>query len=253
MGRILSNFLLMAAALLLSSCVYVNTHRAAIDRGQEYQAVILPDQENLEVFRCRGKLYLSGVLTTVRRAWRDKVTQYSVNEFHSGQFIPIKGAPQRYVYREIGPADIERNDIFGIVPGKEIPEGARAIKRRRQVVGYRVDALNCNPVTTHLQYGWIAELPGRARPHYRHMVTSEHQHVGSHLCNTRRGFIIPVTPSRTNKHAWYAYPLAGVSFVLVDVPGTVLANTVVPAAYGIAAIPFSIYEKGRRIMVKPTK
>jgi hypothetical protein len=41
--------------------------------------------------------------------------------------------------------------------------------------------------------------------------------------------------------------------VLVDVPGTVLANTVVPAAYGIAAIPFSIYEKGRRIMVKPTK
>ena len=45
MGRILSNFLLMAAALLLSSCVYVNTHRAAIDRGQEYQAVILPGAE----------------------------------------------------------------------------------------------------------------------------------------------------------------------------------------------------------------
>jgi hypothetical protein len=252
MSRLVS-LLFIISALFLNSCVYVNTRRACADIGQECQAVILPDQENLVIYKHRGKLYLQGVLTKVRREGRDIVSSFKANDFSSGQFVPVPDAPQHYVYREIGPADIERNDIFGIVPGKEIPEGARAIKRRRQVVGYRVDALNCNPVTTHLQYGWIAELPGRARPHYRHMVTSEHQHVGSHLCNTRRGFIIPVTPSRTNKHAWYAYPLAGVSFVLVDVPGTVLANTVVPAAYGIAAIPFSIYEKGRRIMVKPTK
>jgi hypothetical protein len=58
---------------------------------------------------------------------------------------------------------------------------------------------------------------------------------------------------RANKHAFYAYPAAGGAFVLVDVPGTILANTVVPVAYGIAAIPCSIYQKSKRLMVTPDK
>ncbi len=253
MGRFFSFLLIAVAALICNSCTYVNTHRAIADRGRQFQAVILPDQENLDIFRYHGKLYVRGVLTTVRRAGRDKISQYSVNEFSSGQFVPIKGSPQCYVYRELGTADIIEDDIFALLPGKSIPKGAQAIGNSRQASGYRIDSLNCNPVTTHLQYGWTTELPRYAHKHYSNMVTSEHQQVGSHLCNTRHGFIIPVTPSRTNKHAWYAYPLAGISFVLVDIPGTILANTVVPVASGIAAIPCSIYEKGRRIFVRPTK
>lgn len=253
MGRFFTFLLILVAALSCNSCTYVNTHRAIADRGRQCQAVILPDQENLDIFSYHGKLYVRGVLTTVRRTGRDKITRYSINDFSSGQFIPVKGAPQCYVYRELGTADIIEDDIFALIPGKQIPEGARGVGSRKQASGYRIDSLNCNPVTTHLQYGWTTELPRYARKHYRNMVTSEHQQVGCHLCNTRHGFIIPVTPSRTNKHAWYAYPLAGISFVLIDVPGTLLASTVVPAAYGIAAIPCSIYEQGRRILVKPTK
>ncbi|MBQ2869657.1 MAG: hypothetical protein IJE88_06490 [Akkermansia sp.] len=250
MGRILSLLLLV---FCLNSCVYVNTHRACADRGRQCQAVILPDQENLVIYNHHGRLYLQGVLTTVRRTGRDKVSSFKANDFSSGQYVPIKGAPQCYVYRQIGEADIIEDDVFNLIPGKGVPEDARVVGHRRQPTGYQIDSLNCNPVTTHLQYGWQTELPKYARRYYRNMVTSEHQNVGSHLCNTRNGFIIPVTPSRTNKHAWYAYPLAGASFVLIDVPGTLLANTVVPVAYGIAAIPCSIYEKGKRIFVKPTK
>lgn len=253
MGRFLSLFLLAAAGLFLNSCVYVNTHRAVADRGRQCQAVVLPDQENLEIFRHHGKLYLRGVLTSVRRTGRDKINRYSMNEFYSGEFVPIRNAPKRYVYRELGPADIIEDDTFALIPGRQIPRGARAVGKHRQATGYCIDSLNCNPVTTHLQYGWVTELPGRAHPHHKNMVTSEHQQVGSHLCNTRYGFIIPVTPSRTNKRAWYAYPLAGASFVLVDIPGTLLANTVVPVVYGVAAIPCSIYEKGRRMFVTPAK
>lgn len=253
MARFLSTILLATLALFLNSCVYVNTHRACADRGRQCRAVILPDQENLVIYKHRGKLYLQGVLTDVRRVGRDKVTSFKANDFSSGQFVPIKGAPQCYVYREIGPADIVEDDIFNLLPGKGIPKSARAVGSYRRPVGYKIDSLNCNPVTTHLQHGWQPQLPKYARRYYRNMVTSEHQQIGSHLCNTRNGFIIPVSRSRANKHAWYAYPMAGMSFVLIDVPGTLLANTVVPVAYGIAAIPCSIFEKGKRILVSPSK
>lgn len=250
MSRILSLLLL---TLCLNSCVYVNTHRACADRGRQCQAVILPDQENLVIYKHHGKLYLQGVLTTVRRTGRDKVSSFSVNDFSSGQYMPVKGAPQRFVYRQISEADITENDIFNLIPGKGIPRGARVTGKKRQATGYQIDSLNCNPVTTHLQHGWQAELPRYARPYYHNMVTSEHQNAGSHLCNTRDGFIIPVTPSRSNRHAWYAYPLAGAAFVFIDIPGTLIANTVVPVAYAAAAIPCSIYEQGKRIIIKPSK
>ena len=252
MSRLVS-LLFIISALFLNSCVYVNTRRACADIGQECQAVILPDQENLVIYKHRGKLYLQGVLTKVRREGRDIVSSFKANDFSSGQFIPVPDAPQQYVYREIGPADIIDDDIFGLIPDKEIPKGARIIGRRKNITGYKIDSLNCNPVTTHLQYGWQSELPRYARRYYRNMVTSAHQHAGSHLCNTKNGFIIPVTRAKANKKAWYAYPLAGVSFVLIDMPGTILANTVVPVVYGVAAIPCSIYEKGRRIFVTPSK
>lgn len=253
MGKFVSLLVFATTVLFLSSCVCVNTHRACADRGQQYQAVILPDQENLVIYQHKGKLYLQGVLTSVRRVGRDKVTSFKPNDFASGQFVPIKGAPQCYVYRQLEPADIAKDDIFGLQPGKSVPDGAYPIKQKRQVTGYTIDALNCNPATTRLQHGWQRELPKYAHRYYRNMVTSEHQHAGSHLCNTRHGFIIPVTPARTNKHAWYAYPLAGLSFVCLDIPGTLVANTVVPVLYGVAAIPCSIYEQGRRILISPGK
>lgn len=246
MARLLSTILLAALALILNSCVYVNTHRACADRGRQCRAVILPDQENLVVYKHNGRLYLQGVLTNVRRVGRDKVSSFKANDFSSGQFVPIKGAPRCYVYREIGAGDIVENDIFNLQAGKSIPKSAQAIGSYRNPTGYKIDSLNCNPVTTHLQNGWSTTLPKHARRYYRNIVTSEHQQVGAHLCNTRNGFIIPVSRSRSNKHAWYAYPMAGMSFVLIDVPGTLLANTVVPVAYGIAAIPCSIYEAGKR-------
>lgn len=253
MGKFFSLLLLVAAAFGLSSCVSVNTHRACADRGQQCQAVILQDQENLVIYRHKGKLYLQGVLTSVRRVGRDKISNFKPDDFTSGQFVPIKGAPQCYVYRQLTPADIEKDDVFGLIRGKNMPEGAWPTKQKRQVTGYTIDSLNCNPATTQLQHGWQKDLPKYARKYYGHMVTSEHQRVGSHLCNTKHGFIIPVTPARTNKHAWYAYPLAGMAFVCIDIPGTLLANTVVPLVYGIAAVPCSLYEQGKRIMVSPTK
>lgn len=253
MGKFFSYILLAAAGLILNSCVYVNTHRACADRGQQCQAVILPDQENLVIYQHHGKLYLQGVLTEVRRVGRDKVSSFKANDFSSGQFVPIKGAAQCYVYREIGRIDVVEDDMFSIIPGKKIPTGARGIGHGRVATGYRIDSLNCNPVTTQLQHGWQKERPKYARRYYRNMVTSEHQQVGSHLCNTHNGFIIPVSRARTNKHAWYAYPMAGLSLVLIDIPGTVLANTVVPVVYGIAAVPCSIYEKGKRIWVRASK
>lgn len=250
MSRFLS---LLLVLMCLNSCVYVTTHRVCADRGRQCQAVILPDQENLVIYKHHGKLYLQGVLTSVRRVGRDKVSSFSVNDFSSGQYVPIKGAPQRYVYRQIGEVDIIEDDAFRLISGKAIPEGACIVGNRNQATGYQIDSLDCNPVTTHMQYGWQADLPKHARRYYRNMVTSEHQNIGSHLCNTRSGFIIPVTRTRSNKHAWYAYPLAGLSFIIVDVPGTLLANTVVPVAYAVAAIPCSIYEGGKRIIVRASK
>lgn len=253
MRNFFSLLLLAVAALYLNSCVSVNTRRACADRGQQCQAVILPDQENLVIYQHKGKLYLQGVLTSVRRVGRDKVTSFKPNDFTTGQFVPIEGAPQYYVYRQLADVDVMKDVEFALMSGKSIPEGAYPVKQRKQVTGYIIDSLNCNPATTQLQHGWQPDLPKYAHKYYGRMVTSEHQHVGSHLCNTRKGFIIPVSPARANKHAWYAYPLAGLSFVCIDIPGTLAANTVVPLVYGIAAIPCSIYEKGKRIIVSPGK
>lgn len=253
MGKFFSLLLMAAAAFLLNSCVCVNTHRACADRGRQYQAVILPEQDNLVIYQHNGKLYLQGVLTSVRRSGRDKVSHFKPNDFSSGQFEPIAGVPQCYVYRQLTAADVEKNDVFGLHPGQAIPKGAHPVRQARQVTGYTIDSLNCNPTTTQLQHGWQRELPKNAQRYYGKMVTSEHQNVGTHLCNTQRGFIIPVTPARTNKHAWYAYPLAVLSFVCIDVPGSLLANTAVPLVYSIAAIPCSIYEFGKRSFVEPGK
>ena len=253
MGKFFSLLILAASALFLSSCVCVNTHRACADRGRQCQAIILPDQENLVIYQHKGKLYLQGVLTSVRRVGRDKVTNFKPNDFTSGQFVPIEGAPQCYVYRQLTAADVEEDDVFGLKPGQSVPKGAYPVKQRKQITGYIIDSLNCNPATTQLQHGWQRDLPKYAHKYYGRMVTSEHQNVGSHLCNTKRGFIIPVAPARANKHAWYAYPLAGLSFVCLDIPGTLIANTVVPVLYGVAAIPCSIYEQGRRIVISPGK
>ncbi len=253
MGRTLSIVFLALLSFLLNSCVFVNTHKSCADRGRQCEAVILPDQENLVIYTHHGKLYLEGVLTSVRRTGRDKVSSFKVNDFTSGQFIPIKGAPQRYVYRRIYPSDIIEDDVFSLMPGKTTPKGARIVGSAKTASGYQIDSLNCNPATTQLQQGWQATLPEHAHRYRGNIVTSEHQQTGNHLCNTRNGFIIPVTPSRTNKHSWYAYPLAGLSFVVIDIPGTLLANTVVPIAYGLAAIPCSIYEQGKRIFVHPSK
>lgn len=249
MGRYITLFLLAATVFLLNSCTYVNTHKAVADRGRQCQAVILPDQENLVLYQHKGDLYLQGILTNVRRTGRAKITNFSVSEYTSGQYIPIRKAPQYYVYRKLSPADIVKNDHFVHLPGKKLPKGAKIIKQG----GYEIDSLCCNPVTTHLQYGWKSTLPKGARRVRHAMVTSEHQQTGSHLSNTRSGFIIPVSRSGANRHALYAYPAAGVAFVLIDVPGTILANTVVPVAYGIAAIPCSIYQKSKQLLVEPEK
>lgn len=237
-------FLLMA--LLLGNCTYVNTHRAFADRGRQCRAIVLPDQENLVLYQHHGKLYLQGVLTEVRRVGRDKVSSFAT-EYTSGQYLPIKGAPQRYVYRELSAADMVPAETFVLKAGSKIPKGAHAMGPRRAATAYQIDSLNCNPNTTLLQQGWLEQLPRHAHRVHRNMVTSEHQNTGNHVCSTRNGFIIPVTRMRANAHAWYAYPLAGASFVTIDVPGTLLANTVVPVAYGIAAIPCSIYQKISRI------
>lgn len=228
--------------MVLGSCTYVNTHRAFADRGRQCRAIVLPDQENLVLYQHHGKLYLQGVLTEVRRVGRDKVSSFAT-EYTSGQYVPVKGAPQRYVYRELSATDVVRDDSFVLEAGRKLPKGARAIGSRRQVTGYQIDSLNCNPNTTQLQQGWLEQLPRHAHRVHRNMVSSEHQNAGNHVCSTRNGFIIPVTRMRANAHAWYAYPLAGASFVTIDVPGTLLANTVVPVAYGIAAIPCSVYQK----------
>lgn len=249
MGKFLSLLVLSMAALLLSNCTYVNTHKVLADRGQQCQAIILPDQENLVLYRHRGQLYLQGILTTVRRTGRDKISSFIASEYTSGQYMPIKGAPQYYVYRKLQPSDIVRRDHFVQLEGRALPRGARKVRP----AGYKIDSLNCNPVTTQLQYGWTSSLPKYARRVRRPMVTSEHQHVGSHLSNTRHGFIIPVTRMFTNRHAFYAYPAATASFVLIDVPGTVLANTVVPVVYGVAAIPCSIYQTGKLKLSRPDK
>ncbi len=248
MGRYITLFLLAATVFLLNSCTYVNTHNAVADRGRQCQAVILPDQENLVLYQHKGDLYLQGILTNVRRTGRAKITNFSVSEYTSGQYIPIRKAPQYYVYRKLSSADIVKNDHFVQLPGKKMPKGAKIIKQG----GYEIDSLCCNPVTTHLQYGWKSTLPKGAKRVRHAMVTSEHQDIGTHVSITRNGFIIPVSRPQANKRAFYAYPAAGVAFVLIDVPGTVLANTVVPVAYGVAAIPCSIYQQTQRQTV-PTE
>ena len=238
-------------ALFLSNCTYVGTHRAFADRGRQCKAIILPDQENLVLYQHQGQLYLQGELTLVRRAGRDKLSPQMGGEYTSGQYIPIKGAPRRYVYRQLTAGDIVPGDTFTLKHGARPPKGAQPTGSGRHATGYRIDALNCNPNTTALQNGWLESLPRQAQRVRRSMVTSEHQRTGSHVCNTRHGFIIPVTRMESNAHAWYAYPLAGASFVLIDVPGTVVASTVVPLVYGVAAIPCSIYQKMWRFFTKP--
>lgn len=249
MRKYVSLLLFTAVALMLESCTYITTHRRIADRGQQCQAVVIPDQENLVIFQHNGKLYLQGVLTQVRRSGRNILGKAAAREYTSGQYVPLKRAKNHYVYRELAESDIVRDDLFAISGNKPIPKGAKKV----QPGIYRIDSVNLNPVTTALQRGWNAQLPKRARKAQLHMVSSEHRQVGTHLCNTRYGFIIPVTPARANKHAIYAYPAAGLALLLVDTPATLLSNTLVPVCYAVAAIPCGIYQKGKMLAAAPEK
>lgn len=246
MRRSLSQFSLMTVVfLVLSSCTYVNTRRAVADRGRQCTAIILPDQENLVLYRSNGKLYLQGIRTEVRRAGRDKVNGYSAQEFSSGQYIPRRKAPRSYAYREVQPADIIKGEVFALNPARSIPSGATPVYQGNRIVAYKIDTINCNPYTTRLQHGWQSTLPRHAKQVKLPLISSEHQRVGQHLSNSRCGFVIPIGSMRANAHAVYAYPLAGVSAIAIDLPGTLLANTLVPAISGLAALPASIYQKTR--------
>ncbi len=246
MYRVLAHiYLLTIVSLVLAGCTYVNTRRAVADRGRQCTAIILPDQENLVLYHSNGKLYLQGIRTEVRRAGRDMVNGYSAQEFSSGQYIPRRKAPRSNVYREVQPADIIKDEVFALNPARSIPKGATPVYQGKRIVAYKIDTINCNPYTTRLQQGWQSTLPRNAKPVQLPLVSSEHQRVGQHLSNSRCGFVIPIGSMRANAHAVYAYPLAGVSAIAIDLPGTLIANTLLPAVSGLAALPASIYRKTR--------
>lgn len=243
--RLAQIFLMTVVFLVLSSCTYVNTRRAVADRGRQCTAIVLPDQENLVLYRSSGKLYLQGIRTEVRRAGRDLVNGYSAQEFSSGQYIPRRKAPRSYAYREVQPADIIKDEVFALNPARSIPKGATPVYQGKKIVAYKIDTINCNPYTTRLQQGWQGTLPRHAKRVQLPLISSEHQRVGQHLSNSRCGFVIPIGSMRANAHAVYAYPLAGVSAIVLDLPGTLIANTLVPAVSGLAALPGSLYQKTR--------
>ena len=184
----------LSAGLLLPSCIcQVQTAHVISLHGKECEGFIIPlsKDEIAEFFHVDGRNYVKAIRTRLEPVDREIAHYQWPNTME--QYRPVPGAEQRTVYLRL-------------------PEGY------------------VNPCAEN----WTETLPAGAQPGVYSTSPEVALYPYSYLqyCTMEqkgKKIISPVlltSPLKDNARSWYTKPLAAASFVVVDVPATIIGSAV---------------------------
>ena len=247
--RILATTALCLAALGLSSCV-LETHQRVLDTAKEYDGIVVLHDA---VYRVGSRYYVQGVQTTLRRSNRDLIggpyaKALSSPSERSGVYSILPEAPRKTVYREFSllyerkPFDVTSYAHYPMgysnePPGDDVPVWPREAGAKYEQAGWHPYYNKRGEVIAWCKYAiedihgrqykgpWRHELPAGASPVLLsaeqiagHPILSGESGVGIHLVWER-------SEGRVDKaRALYAYPLAGVCWLVPDALVTGIIN-----------------------------
>lgn len=190
--------LLSLCALGISSCS-VCTHSAVADMGRSAEAILLP-LETPTLYQVDKEWYMLGHKANVERcnaSWVDP------------EYLPAdKQHPERY---ELGSSDM--TPAYAAIPASL----AESLQKGRYTHSDAISFINRKWVDS-LPEGEVKEvrLSLSAPDYFRHM--SSHR-----IMHTDQGnfLLARIGEMTADFSAVYAYPLAGISAILIDVPGSI--------------------------------
>ncbi len=245
--KILTVTVLCLVTLCLASCT-LQTHKRMLDMAKEYEAsVILHDA----VYQKGNRFYVKGVRTTVRRSersvWDDPLSRgLGRNPERTGVYTIVPGARCKPVYREFSlrygckPFDaVDYAYSTGCYSNRPPDDDAPVWKgdSRYEEMGRHPYRNKKGEIISWFQYAvenihlrdykgkWRDKLPDGARP----ICMTEEQIANHPFLKGERGvgyvWVDERSEPRINRgRALYAYPLAGVCWLVPDAVATGVIN-----------------------------
>ena len=241
------HLLLACAALCLSSCT-LQTHQRVLDLAKEYEAIVLLHDA---VYQKGNRFYVKGVRTTVRRSERtvwDAPLSGALGRKpeRTGVYTIVPGAACKPVYREFTlrygrkPFDAVDYAYSSSCYSSCPPDDDAPVWKgdtRYEEMGWHPYRNKKGEIISWFQYvvedihhrdykgKWRDTLPEGARPIC--MTAEQIAHHPFLKGESGVGYVLVDERSepRINKsRAWYAYPLAGICWLVPDAPVTVASN-----------------------------
>lgn len=245
--RILATSAICLAAMGLSSCV-LETHQRVLDTAKEYDGIVVLHDA---VYQVGSRLYVQGVRTTLRRSNRNLIggpypDALGGRTEHSGVYTILPDASRQTVYREFRLK--QGSKPFDAIHYALYPSGYHHLPPKDDAPVWPNDSdyerwgwhpyHNCQgEVIAWYRYAiegmqnreyrgdWQDALPIGARPILlsaqqiaEHPVLSGKEGVGMHLVSERSEACVD------KARALYAYPLAGVCWLVPDALVTGVIN-----------------------------
>ena len=263
--RILTTTALCFAALGLSSCV-LETHQRVLDTARVYDGIIeLPDT----VYQVGSRYFVQGVQTSLRRSHRELVDCPFMRGVitapeHTGGYTVLPDAPRRTVYREFrmrdgfkpfdktlyalypaGHSSTPPDDSAPVWPGGSEYErdGYHPFRNEKgQVIAWYKYIIE---FPNHREYRgpWIDKLPAGARPVWPAKEPSADHAVLQGEKSIHYYEVSDRSEARVDKgRALYAYPLAGICWLVPDAVATV--------AMHVPFLPVFIWRGLRRCLIE---
>ncbi len=241
------HLLLACAALCLFSCT-LQTHQRVLDLAKEYEATVLLHDA---VYQKGNRFYVKGVRTTVRRSersiWSSPLSDaLGRKPERTGVYTIVPGAVCKPVYSEFTlrygrkPFDAVDYAYSSSCYSNCPPDDDAPVWKgdtRYEEMGWHPYRNKKGEIISWFQYvvedihhrdykgKWRDTLPEGARPIC--MTAEQIAHHPFLKGETGVGYVLVDERSepRINKsRAWYAYPLAGICWLVPDAPVTVASN-----------------------------
>ena len=246
---ILATIAICLAAMGLSSCV-LETHQRVLDTAKEYDGIVVLHDA---VYQVGSRLYVQGVRTTLRRSNRNLIggpypDALGGRTERSGVYKILSDAPRKTVYREFSllyerkPFDISCYARYPMgysnePPGDDVPVWPREVGAEYEQAGWHPYYNKRGEVIAWYEYAiedihgrqykgpWRNELPAGASP----VLLSAEQIAGHPILSGESGVGIHMVWERSEARvdkarALYAYPLAGVCWLVPDALVTGVIN-----------------------------
>ena len=237
--------LAILSVLGLESCV-MQTHQLALDVAREYEAIVILHDA---VYQKGNRFYVQGVQTTVRRSWRSPMRSTFMSELGThpeitGEYTIIPGAPRKTKYCEFRIWYAHHHpfapDSYARVGSDNLPKyaaynwtgaGDKKAKgwlpyrnSKGEIVAWYAPKIDSYHMRDYADV-WRDSLPSGARP-----VRLTAEEIANHPVLKGEAGVPKIllrersAPRVDSKRAVFAYPLAGVCWVVPDAPVTVASH-----------------------------